>query len=106
MADDKRLADNLWRYAKIERVSYPQGYNNYLMTHPRFKGCGLDGLPPYAIILHDARVEDHLVRLGYSARASAAPSALRFFSHPLRAGGGRIFSSQRRVGLLTDAVIM
>jgi hypothetical protein len=66
MSDAKRLADHLWRYAKSERVNNPQDYIAYLKTQPRFKGCGLNGLPHYAVILHDARVEEHLVKLGYS----------------------------------------
>lgn len=66
MADGKCLADNLWRYAKSERVNDPNDYIAFLKTQPRFKGCGLDGLPPYAVILHDASLEEYLVKLGYS----------------------------------------
>lgn len=71
MADGKRLADNLWRYAKSERVNNPKDYNAYLKTQPRLKGCGLDGLPHYAVILHDARVQERLVNCGPSLNSDA-----------------------------------
>jgi uridine phosphorylase len=66
MADGKHLTDNLWRYTPSERVNDPADYIAYLKTQRRFKDCTLDNLPRDAIILHDARVEEHLVRLGYS----------------------------------------
>jgi uridine phosphorylase len=66
MTDGKLLVENLWRYTPSERVNDPKDYIAYLKTQPRFKGCSLDSIPPSGIILHDARVEEHLVKLGYS----------------------------------------
>jgi uridine phosphorylase len=47
------------------RDNLPQDYIAYLRTLTRFKHGELDGLPPFAVILHDAKVDEHLVRLGF-----------------------------------------
>lgn len=67
MRQPKVRLDENWRYSESPRVNDPADYIQFLKTEPRFKGCGLDGLPKLAIILHDAEAPEHLVRLGYAA---------------------------------------
>ena len=66
MAREKLLLDENWRYGESPRVNQPAEYIEFLKTEARFKGCSLEGLPKHAILLHDAQVQEHIVRLGYS----------------------------------------
>src|SRR5256885_578266 len=62
-----RLLDNNARYVVSDRINDPSEFINYLKTQPRFRTGILDLLPKHAIILHDARPEEFLTHLGYSA---------------------------------------
>lgn len=66
MPSAMQLFEKYKDYVKSERVNDPAGYIEFLRHQNRFKGGALENLPKHAIILHDARVEEHLVRLGYS----------------------------------------
>lgn len=60
------LFEKYKEYVQSQRVNDPAGYIEFLRTQPRFNGGALENLPKHAIVLHDARVEEHLVKLGYS----------------------------------------
>jgi purine-nucleoside phosphorylase len=60
------LLDKYREYAASQRVNDPASYIEFLKTQPRFRNCALDDLPQHGIILHDARPEEHLVKLNYS----------------------------------------
>ena len=62
----KLILEKYLQYTSSGRVNDPKEYIDYLKTQPRFKNCGFDHIPKHAIILHDAEVEEHIVRLGYS----------------------------------------
>ncbi len=47
------------------REDLPGDYIEYLRTKARFRHGELDGLPKFAVVLHDAKVDEHLVRLGF-----------------------------------------
>lgn len=59
-----QVLDAYLEYAHTPRLIDPSGYVQYLRTH-RFPNGELDDLPPYGIILHDARVEERLRALAY-----------------------------------------
>lgn len=46
------------------RMNPPKGYIDYLRTQPRFRAGILDDFPPYGVVLHDTRVQEHLARIG------------------------------------------
>ncbi len=64
--DPKRIPlGEYYTWGKSPRLNSPEGYIAYLKKQPRFRGCLLEGLPQYAVIIYDAHVTELLTRLGY-----------------------------------------
>jgi purine-nucleoside phosphorylase len=58
------LLQEYYRYNDESRLISPDDYIRYLRENV-FKSGELDGLPKSAIILHDARIEEHMRRMGF-----------------------------------------
>src|ERR1700730_13561497 len=62
-----RSLGDYFKFSGSARLIDPQEYISYIRTLPRFKHIDIHDITKFGVVLHDARVEDYLIRLGFIA---------------------------------------